>query len=146
MGVKARPKQFLELNGKAIIIHTLEHFEYHPQIDAIAVVCLEDWIPHLRMLLERHNMKKVQWLVPGGATGQQSIRNGLNALADDALVPDDAFVLMHDGVQYTRTICETCFFSSPLSMRMTWASLLFSSCYLPSCSSFLRFGSFLYKS
>ena len=98
-GVKARPKQFLELNGKAIIIHTLERLECHLQIDAIVVVCLEDWIPHLRMLLERHNMKKVRWIVPGRATGQQSICNGLDAMDDDALVPDDAIVLMHDGVR-----------------------------------------------
>ena len=44
MNSRTRPKQFLELNGKPILIHTLEHFEVHPDIDGIVVVCLKDWI------------------------------------------------------------------------------------------------------
>ena len=48
-----KPKQFLELHGKPIIIHTLEHFERHPEIDAIAVVCIAGWIDYLKDLLIR---------------------------------------------------------------------------------------------
>ena len=99
MNTRTKPKQFLELNGKPIIIHTIDNFEYHPLIDAIVVVCLESWIPYMRELLVRYHMEKVKWVVPGGETGQQSIRNGLDALWSDETVPDDALVLIHDGVR-----------------------------------------------
>jgi len=69
MNSKTKPKQFLELNGKPIIIHTIELFESHPEIDAIAVVCLESWIGYLNELLERFRIKKVKYVVPGGETG-----------------------------------------------------------------------------
>lgn len=97
MNTKTRPKQFLELHGKPIILYTIEVFENHPDIDAIAVVCLEDWIPFLRKKLAHYDIEKVVAVVPGGATGQQSIRHGLDALA--AQVGEDATVLVHDGVR-----------------------------------------------
>ena len=99
MNSKTKPKQFLELNGKPIIIHTIELFESHPEIDAIAVVCLESWIGYLNELLERFRIKKVKYVVPGGETGQQSIRNGLTAFWDDQDIPRDSLVLIHDGVR-----------------------------------------------
>lgn len=99
MHTGTKPKQFLQLNGKEIIIYTIEHFEAHPQIDAIVVVCLENWIAHLQTLLTKYAIKKVRWVVPGGRTGQQSIRNGLNALYADSGVPKDTLVLIHDGVR-----------------------------------------------
>ena len=67
MGSAGRPKQFLELHGKPIIIHTLEHFDRHPEIDAIAGVCIAGWIDYLQDLLDRFRIKKVRWIVPGGA-------------------------------------------------------------------------------
>ena len=51
MHSKERPKQFLEMYNKPIIIHTIEHFENHPMIDAIVVVCVEDWIDYCKSLL-----------------------------------------------------------------------------------------------
>ena len=99
MNSKTKPKQFLELNGKPIIIHTIELFESHPEIDAIAVVCLESWIGYLNELLERFRIKKVKYVVPGGETGQQSKRNGLTAFWDDQDIPRDSLVLIHDGVR-----------------------------------------------
>ena len=83
MNTKTRPKQFLELNGKPIIIHTVSHFERHPEIDGIVIVCLEDWIPYMRELLAYYHIEKVDWIVPGGETGQGSIRKGLDALYQD---------------------------------------------------------------
>lgn len=99
MNTATKPKQFLELNGKPIIIHTIDNFEYHPLIDAIVVVCLESWIPYMREMLTRYHIEKVKWVVPGGITGQQSIRSGLDALWSDESVPKDALVLIHDGVR-----------------------------------------------
>lgn len=98
MGAAGRPKQFLELHGKPIILYTLEHFDRHPQIDAIAVVCIEGWIDYLKDLLDRFRIKKVRWIVPGGETSQDSTRRGLNAIAADC-DPKDTIVLIHDGVR-----------------------------------------------
>lgn len=98
MNSKARPKQFLELNGRAIIIHTLQWFEQHPDIDAICVVCIAEWIDYLKELLSRSFIHKVKWIVPGGASGQESICNGIRAIHDSG-APDDTVVLIHDGVR-----------------------------------------------
>jgi len=99
MNVKAKPKQFLELNGRAIIIHTLEYFENHPEIDSICIVIIESWIDYLKELLERYSFKKVKWIVAGGTTGQESIFNGLQAIYKDCDHPEDCVVLIHDGVR-----------------------------------------------
>ena len=93
-----KPKQFLELHGKPIIIHTLEHFERHPEIDAIAVVCIAGWIDYLKDLLIRFHIKKVRWIVPGGETSQESTRAGLGILEANC-DPRDTIVLIHDGVR-----------------------------------------------
>ncbi len=98
MNSKAKPKQFLELNGKAIIIHTIEWFEQHPEIDAICVVCIAEWIDYLKELLAHSFIHKVKWIVPGGSCGQESIFNGIKAI-HDAGVPKDSVVLIHDGVR-----------------------------------------------
>ena len=98
MGSAGRPKQFLELHGKPIIIHTLEHFDRHPEIDAIAVVCISGWIDYLKDQLERFRIKKVRWIVPGGETSQDSTRAGLGILAENC-DPESTIVLIHDGVR-----------------------------------------------
>lgn len=98
MHSKDRPKQFLEMYNKPIIIHTLEHFENHSMIDAIVVVCIESWIPYLNELLYKHRIEKVKKIVPGGETGQLSIYNGLKA-AKEIAGEEKSIVLIHDGVR-----------------------------------------------
>ena len=98
MGTAGRPKQFLELHGKPIIIHTLEHFDRHPMIDAICVVCIADWVDYLHDQLERFRIRKVRWIIPGGETSQDSTRAGLNAIAAEC-DPHETVVLIHDGVR-----------------------------------------------
>ena len=97
MNSRARPKQFLQFYGKELIIHTLENFQNHPEIDGIVVVCIEEWIPYLKRLLEKYEIDKVFSVVPGGSTGQESIYNGLCAIHESAT--DDSIVLVHDGVR-----------------------------------------------
>ena len=98
MHSKERPKQFLEMYNKPIIIHTLEHFQNHPMIDAIVVVCIESWIPYLKELLYKFRIGKVKAVVPGGETGQLSIFHGLKA-AKEIAENKRAIVLIHDGVR-----------------------------------------------
>lgn len=97
MNSRTKPKQFLELHGKPIIIYTLEHFDAHPEIDSIVVVCLEEWIPYLENLLSKFDITKVVSVVPGGTSGQHSIYRGLCNIAEHC--PDDTIVLIHDGVR-----------------------------------------------
>jgi len=98
MKTTKRPKQFLEMHGKPIIIYTLEIFENHPEIDAIVVSCVADWIPYLNELLERFRITKVKKVVHGGETGQMSIYNGLVA-AKEIAGEEKSIVLIHDGVR-----------------------------------------------
>lgn len=98
MNTKSRPKQFLELNGKPIIIYTLELFDNHPEVDAIVVACIESWIPFLKKMLRKFEINKVVDIVAGGQTGQDSIYNALCA-AERYAGGDDATVMIHDGVR-----------------------------------------------
>lgn len=98
MHTKSRPKQFLELNGKPIIIYTLELFDNHPQVDAIVVACIDSWIPFLKKMIRKFEITKVVEIVHGGETGQDSIYNALLA-AERAADGKDATVMIHDGVR-----------------------------------------------
>ncbi len=98
MNSKEKPKQFLEMHGKPIIIHTLEKFEKHPEIDGIVIVCISTWIACMHELINNFNIKKVRQIVPGGTTSQLSIFEGLKAV--EKIVGDNAaIVLIHDGVR-----------------------------------------------
>lgn len=103
MHTKSRPKQFLDLNGKPIIIYTLELFDNHPGIDAIVVACIESWIPFLEKQLRKFEINKVVKIVPGGESGQGSIYNGLCAaeayIKSKNVASEDTTVLIHDGVR-----------------------------------------------
>ena len=90
------PKQFLRINGKEIIIHTLDLFENHGMVDEIIVVCIESWISHLKKLTKKFGIDKVVSIVPGGKTGQDSIFIGLEEAKKRY---ENAIVLIHDGVR-----------------------------------------------
>lgn len=98
MNAKDRPKQFLMVHGKPIIVHTIEIFENHPEIDGIVVVCIRDWIKYMEEMKYRYRLDKIKKIVPGGETGQMSIYNGLSAAAE-IFGREDNVVLIHDGVR-----------------------------------------------
>lgn len=102
------PKQFLKVEGKPIIIRTLEHFSSHSQIDNIVISCIESWIEVLKKELERYEIKKVISIVPGGETGHQSIHMGLVRIAEIAKAED--IVLICDGVRpmLNQSLITTC--------------------------------------
>lgn len=90
------PKQFIHVDNKPVIIHTMEAFQNHPSIDAMIVVTLDSWKEVLWAYAKQFNISKLQWVVPGGKTGQDSIRNGLEKLKEE--FPDeDINVMVHDG-------------------------------------------------
>ena len=91
------PKQFINVYGKPVIIYTLEGFQNHPLIDAIEVVCLDGWHEVLLAYAHQFNIDKLKWVVSGGKTGQESIRNGVYNLKGKAL--DDDIIVIHDGIR-----------------------------------------------
>ncbi|HFK9494439.1 TPA: 2-C-methyl-D-erythritol 4-phosphate cytidylyltransferase [Streptococcus agalactiae] len=97
MNTKGKPKQFLEVHGKPIIVHTIDIFQNTEAIDAVVVVCVSDWLDYMNNLVERFNLTKVKAVVAGGETGQMSIFKGLEAA--EQLATDDPVVLIHDGVR-----------------------------------------------
>ncbi len=98
MNSREKPKQFLTLYNKPIIAHTIEHFEKHPLIDAIVVVCIQDWMEYFQTLVYKYRLNKVKRVVPGGKTGQLSIYHGLKA-AEEIDPSGESIVLIHDGVR-----------------------------------------------
>jgi 2-C-methyl-D-erythritol 4-phosphate cytidylyltransferase len=89
------PKQFISVNNKPIIIYTLEAFQNHPNIDEICVVILDGWDQILWAYAKQFNISKLKYVVTGGATGQESIFNGLKAIRDQHA--DGDVVIVHDG-------------------------------------------------
>lgn len=91
------PKQFITVDNKPIIIYTLEAFQRHPNIDEIYVSCLEGWDAVLSAYAKQFNITKLKKIVIGGATGQESIYNALQAINNVHSDTSDVIVLIHDG-------------------------------------------------
>lgn len=98
MHSKEKPKQFLEIFGRPIIIHTLEHFQNNELIDAIVIASHPDYLEYTRSMVNHYGITKVKDIVRGGSTGQLSIYNGLCA-AEAIAKGDKSVVLIHDGVR-----------------------------------------------
>lgn len=91
------PKQFININGKPVIIYTLENFQQHPDIDKIVVVCLDGWHETLDKYAKQYSITKLKWIIDGGATVQESIRNGVFFLKEKCR--DDDIIVIHDGIR-----------------------------------------------
>lgn len=125
------PKQFLTVDGKPIIIHTLEHFSDNDEINNIVVVCLASWIETLKKQISKFGIKKVSQILPGGETGFQSIHIGLEEISKSAL--DEDIVLICDGVRpilsdelINRCIEETRMYGTAVPVTPSIDSVLFS--------------------
>ena len=91
------PKQFLNVHDKPILIYTLEGFQKHPMVDAIEVVCLDGWHDVLWAYARQFGIDKLKWVVSGGKSGQESIRNGVYNL--EGKCEEDDVVIIHDGIR-----------------------------------------------
>lgn len=92
------PKQFMTIHEKPVLIYTLEAFQSHPEIDAIAVVCLSGWEPMLQAYANQFRITKLKWIFKGGESNQESIHNGIVGLKDNGCSDDD-IIIVHDGVR-----------------------------------------------
>ncbi len=91
------PKQFLTVNERPVIVYTLEAFQFHPEIDIIAVVCIDGWESVLQAYANQFNITKLKHIIPGGENGQDSIRNGVFELEKYYGLTD--IVLIHDAIR-----------------------------------------------
>ena len=91
------PKQFINVYDKPVLIYTLEGFQKHPQIDAIEVVCIEGWESVVMAYAKQFNISKLKWIVNGGNSGQESIRNGVYNLEN--IADSDDIIVIHDGIR-----------------------------------------------
>ena len=91
------PKQFINVYDKPILMYTLDAFEKHPQVDAIEVVSLSGWGDVVKAYAKQHNIAKLKWIVDGGKTVQESIKNGLFNLKPELNASD--IVIIHDGIR-----------------------------------------------
>lgn len=91
------PKQFLEINGKPILIHTLQLFQEHEEIDKIYLAMSPDYIRYTEQLVLDYHIDKMAAIVEGGETAQDSIFHALCKAREEN--PGDSIVLVHDGVR-----------------------------------------------
>lgn len=91
------PKQFINVYDKPVLVYTLDSFQRHPQVDAIELVCIDGWHDVAWAYAKQFNISKLKWIISGGATGQESIRNGVFHL-EGICAPEDT-IIIHDGIR-----------------------------------------------
>ena len=91
------PKQFINVYDKPVLIYTLESFQRNDLIDAIEVVCIDGWHNVLWAYAKQFNITKVKWVISGGNSAQESIRNGVYNLKDVCMADDN--IIIHDGIR-----------------------------------------------
>ncbi len=91
------PKQFINVYDKPVLVYTLESFQKHPQIDAIELVCIDGWHDVVWAYAKQYGIDKLKWIIKGGSTGQESIRNGVYNL--EGICGEDDVVIIHDGIR-----------------------------------------------
>lgn len=91
------PKQFINVYDKPILMYTLEGFQNHPLIDAIEVVCIDGWHDLVWAYAKQFGVTKLKWIVSGGKTGQESIRNGVYNL--EGVCENEDVIIVHDGIR-----------------------------------------------
>lgn len=98
MGNADKPKQFLPIYGKPLMIHTIEAFEAHDEVDALVIVTNEVFIDQVKVWCKQYDLSKVKAVVAGGDSRQLSVYNGLQAVREIAKNDDD-IILIHDAAR-----------------------------------------------
>ncbi len=91
------PKQFINVYDKPVLIYTLESFQKHPKIDMIEVVCIDGWHEIVWAYAKQFNITKLNWVISGGETVQESICNGVYNLENQC--EEDDIIIIHDGIR-----------------------------------------------
>lgn len=106
------PKQFINVYDKPVLMYTLQNFQDHPQIDEIGVVCIEGWEDVVWAYSKQFGIDKLKWIVKGGNTTQESIRNGVYHLEEIGGGTAEDIIIVHDGI---RPLVETSILSDVIN-------------------------------
>ena len=93
------PKQYVQIEGIPVIAYTMRAFDRHPLIDAVYVVCRDEWSDLVRRAATELTFSKFGGTITAGDSCFASIRNGVRHLASVYTQPHDPIVLVHDGVR-----------------------------------------------
>ncbi len=109
MGNVEKPKQYLMVGGKPIIIHTIEAFTACEKLDKVIVLCPEDWLDYTQELFDQYGVSSKQIaIIPGGAMRNDTIMNAISYVEKNYGLEDDTILLTHDAVRplVTKRIIE----------------------------------------
>ena len=100
MGNAEKPKQYLNVGGKPIILHTIEKFVVNEQFEKVIVLVPESWISYTKDIINKHlkGIEKVEVLA-GGADRNSTIMNAINYIEDKFGLDDDTIIVTHDAVR-----------------------------------------------
>lgn len=98
MRMEGLPKQYIEINGKPILMYTLEKFERSSCVDRIVIVAASQWYEQIQAWIQQYNITKFHGFAPAGSSRQESVLNGLNACIDESTTDEDS-VGIHDAVR-----------------------------------------------
>ena len=93
-----KPKQFVLIKDKPLMMYSIESFNHHPEIDAIVIVTSKDYVKYVQDLCQKHQLNKVKAVVIGGQTRQQSVFNGLKEI-EKIISSEKDIVLIHDSAR-----------------------------------------------
>ena len=100
------PKQFMHVDGVPIIIRTMQCFQQHPDVSAIAVVCLNGWETVLQSYANQFMIDKLKWIFPGGNTGMESIHDGVRPLLSQEIISSNIAICKAYGYAITGIQCR----------------------------------------
>ena len=92
------PKQFVKVEDKPIIIHTLEKFELNHMADEVLIVCVEEWIDYVKDLVKEYKMNKVIDVIHGGSSAQYSLMEGIKYI-NNRYKDSDSTIMIHESVR-----------------------------------------------
>lgn len=101
-----KPKQFVEILGKPMILYAMEIYQKSPVIDALEIVCVPDYIEYVWELAKKNGISKLRWVCEGGSSCQESTRNGIFNL-EGVCRPDDMLTVnMSSSIFVSEEILE----------------------------------------
>ena len=100
MGSVEKPKQYLNIADKPIIIHTIEKFYINDTFEKLYVLCPEQWISHTKNLIRRYigQTDHIE-VIRGGATRNETIMNSIRQIESEYEVDDETIIVTHDSVR-----------------------------------------------
>lgn len=96
-----KPKQYLTIKGKPIIIYTIEKFLVVPEFEKVIVLCPKQWVEHTKNLIEKHiaPAKDRVAVIEGGSTRNETIMNAVKLIENEGNLNDDTIIVTHDSVR-----------------------------------------------